>query len=146
MLARVTDTATISTWRRRALGAAAVALAVDGVGFGVLVPRGIASVARGDGVPTAFGFPTYGGGPFEDVGIPTTVPLLAGFLAFCVLQVVAAALVGWRRRSGAVLGLVLLPVGCVFWWGFALPLGPPLGVAAAALVVLGWPELGQTPR
>jgi hypothetical protein len=33
------------------------------------------------------GFPTYGGGPFEDAGIQTSVPLLVSFLLVCVGEV-----------------------------------------------------------
>jgi hypothetical protein len=118
-----------------------VALVVDGVGFGAFAPLPIASLARGGGIPLVFGFPTYGEGPFEDHGISTTIPLLIGFLAVCLLQVVAGVLVWRGRRTGAVLALVLLPVGAVFWWGFALPFGPVFGVVAVVLVVAGWTAL-----
>jgi hypothetical protein len=33
---------------------------------------------------------------------------------------------------------VLLPVELVFWIGFRLPFGPPLGAARTALVIVGW--------
>ncbi|MGH3474074.1 MAG: hypothetical protein ACRDOT_04090 [Aeromicrobium sp.] len=36
-------------------------------------------LARQGEVWTLFGFPTYGGGPFERMGISTTVPLMAAF-------------------------------------------------------------------
>ena len=35
------------------------------------------------------GFPAYGRGPFERYGLPTTVPLLLGFLALCLLECLA---------------------------------------------------------
>ena len=114
-----------------------MALAIDGIGFGVLVPFSIWSVASGRGVPNVFGFPTYGGGPFESSGIPTTVPLLVVFLVLCVGQVVAAWMVWRGGRAGAVLALVLLPPSAVFWWGFALPAGPVLGLLWAVLLLLG---------
>lgn len=128
-------------WRRVLLWGAGVALVVDGLGFGVFVPPAIASLARGEGVPTVFGYPTYGGGPFEDLELPTTIPLLLGFLAVCLVLAVVGVMVARRQRAGAVLALELLPVGALFWWGFALPYGPVLGVLAAVLIVLGWPAL-----
>jgi hypothetical protein len=126
------------TWYLRA---AAAALWLDGLGFGVLVPPAIASVAAARGVPTVGGFPAYGEGPFESAGIPTTVPLLALFLLICGVQVVAGALVWRGRRAGAVLALLVLLPSAVFWWGFALPVGPVLGALWAALIVLGRPAL-----
>jgi hypothetical protein len=110
---------------------------LDGVGFGVFVPLGIWSVSTGRGVPEAFGYPTYGGGPFEDVGIPTSVPLLLAFLLVCCLEVVAGRLLWDGRRSGALLALILVPVGAVFWWGFALPAGPVLAVVRTGLIGYG---------
>jgi hypothetical protein len=127
--------------RVRALRGAAGCLWLDGVGFGVFVPFGIWSVSTGRGVPEAFGYPTYGGGPFEDYGIPTSTPLLLAYLLVCGLEVVAGRLLWDGRRSGAVLGLALVPVGAVFWWGFALPAGPVLALLRCGLIGYGWPAL-----
>jgi hypothetical protein len=63
------------------------------------------------------------------------------FLVLCIGQIVASWWVWRRRRRGAVLALVLLPVSAVLWWGFALPVGAVLGVLGAVLIVLGWPAL-----
>src|SRR4051794_28124377 len=95
------------TW---ALRVAAVALLIDGLGFGVFDVFPIWSLSIGRGVPIVLGLPTYGGGPFESYGIPTTVPLLVLFLLLCIGQVVASWMVWCRRRGGAVLALVLLPM------------------------------------
>lgn len=133
-------------WRRPALRAAAVALAVDGIGFGVVVPPAVLAVAQGRGVPVVLGFPAYGGGPFEGYGLPTTVPLLTAFGVVCALQAAAAVLLWRRRPAGAVLALVSVALGGVFWWGFALPVGPVLGLLAVVLVLAGWPALAQGPR
>jgi hypothetical protein len=56
------------------------------------------------------GFPTYGGGPFEDVGIQTTVTLLGSFLLVCVAEVVAGFLLWGKKRTGGLLALPLLPL------------------------------------
>jgi hypothetical protein len=88
-----------------------------------------------------FGFPAYGGGPFELQGLPTTVPLLTGFLLICALE----GLAGWwlwsGQRRGAVLALVLVPFGAVFWWGFALPLPALFAAVRTVLILLDWPRL-----
>lgn len=114
---------------------------IAGLGFGVFVPLPIWSLSTGHGIPAVLGFPTYGGGPFESYGIVTTIPLLLLFLVVCVVQMVAGWMVWRGRRAGALLALFALLAGAVFWWGFALPAGPVLGVLGAALIVLGWPAL-----
>jgi hypothetical protein len=118
------------------LRTAAVLCWLLAAGFGLPDVFAIASVARGNGVWIFLGYPTYGDGPFEDVGIPTTVPLLVGFLLVAVAQVVVGVLLWRRRRSGVVGALVLLPFELAYWIGFALPLGPVLGLIRTVLVLL----------
>jgi hypothetical protein len=81
------------------------------------------------------GFPAYGRGPFERVGIPTTVPLLAAFLLVCILEAIAGFLLWRGSMAGAVLALVLLPLGGVFWWGFALPIPPIFALVWTVLIL-----------
>jgi hypothetical protein len=50
----------------------------------------------------AFGYPTYGGGPFERVVISTSVPLLSVFLLVCVVEVVTAWMLWHLQPFGAV--------------------------------------------
>ena len=118
--------------------AAAALLIFNGVGFGVFCIPAIRSVHAGRGFPIVFGFPAYGGGPFERVGIPTTVALLSAFLLICALEILAGALVWTGSRYGAVLALALVPAGAFFWWGFALPIPPVLAVIRAVLIVMSW--------
>jgi len=120
------------------LRVAAMFLWLNGVGFGVFCIPAIRNLLMGADIPIIMGFPAYGRGPFERVGIPTTVPLLAGFLLVCVLEVVAGLLLWGGSKVGAILALLLLPIGAVFWWGFALPFGPILGLISTILIILGW--------
>ena len=92
-------------------------------------------------IPIIMGFPAYGRGPFERVGIPTTVPLLAAFLLVCILEGVAGVLLWGGYKPGAILALVLLPVAGVFWWGFALPIPPIFALVWTILIILGWQTL-----
>lgn len=115
--------------------AAAVCSLVLGLGFGLPGAYGAWYYARHGEVWTFLGFPTYGGGPFERWGLPTSVGLLLGFAVVCAAEVVVGVLL-WRGAVSAPgLALVLLPVELVFWIGFALPVGPLLGLARTALVV-----------
>jgi hypothetical protein len=108
---------------------------VTGLGFGLPGVYGIEHLARNGTIARFLGFPAYGEGPFERVGIKTSVPLLSAFVGVCAAECVAGALLWRGRRSGAVLSLTLLPVESVFWLGFALPI-PPLFAAVRTGSVL----------
>ena len=106
------------------LRAAAVLAWVTGLGFGLPCTYAVWYFADRGEVWTFLGFPTYGGEPFEDIGIETMVPLLVLFLLVCAAEVAAGWLLWQHRRAGAMLALALLPLEFAFWIGFALPFGP----------------------
>jgi len=114
---------------------------IDGVGFGVFAVPAIVRVLQHRPVPVVFGFPAYGGGPFERVGLKSTVPLLATFLLVEILEVVAGVLVWNGSRAGAILGFALIPCGAFFWWGFALPIPPVFAVVRSILIGMSWSRL-----
>ena len=105
-------------WCLRVAGANGI---VNGLGFGGFTIPAMVSLGRGRGILYTFGNPTYGNGPFERIGVPTSVPLLAAFLAACLLQVVGGVLLLWPRRSGIVVSIAGLLLCAPFWWGFDLP-------------------------
>ncbi|MER7604967.1 hypothetical protein [Nocardioides sp. NPDC127503] len=116
---------------------AAVLSGLLSVGFGIPAAYGTYHFATHDGEVWMFmGFPTYGDGPFVDVGIPTTVLLLAGFTAVCVAEAVVGLVLWTRPRLGGWLSIALLPFELAYWWGFALPFGPIVGLARTAAVVM----------
>jgi hypothetical protein len=117
---------------RRGVGSVSLFL---GLGFGVPCVVGIRHFAQTGQVWTFMGFPTYGEGPFERIGVQTTTPLLVAFLAVCIAEVALAALVWTGAPYAVTLSYGLLPFELTFWIGFALPLGPPLGVARVALLL-----------
>jgi hypothetical protein len=123
------------------LRAAAVCLWITGLGFGLPCLPAIRGVLAGHGIPTVFGYPAYGRGPFERHAIPTTVPLLIGFLVVCTLECVAAWYLWSGHKPAAVLALALVPVGAVFWWGFALPFPPLFALARTLLILVSWRAL-----
>jgi hypothetical protein len=114
---------------------------VIAAGFGLFCFPAIRNLLIGRDIPIVMGFPAYGRGPFERVGIPTTIPLLVAFLLTCMLEAVAGILLWGGHRSSAVLALVLLPVGGVFWWGFALPIPPIFALIWTILFFLNWQAL-----
>jgi hypothetical protein len=116
----------------RAAGVLALLL---GLGFGIPGFIGARHFAQTHEIWQFLGFPTYGEGPFERAGIPTTVLLLAGFVAVCTAEVGLGALLlaGWGPALW--LSLVLLPFELAYWTGFALPYGFVLGTARAGLTI-----------
>ncbi|MDH4365095.1 MAG: hypothetical protein OEY70_13555 [Acidimicrobiia bacterium] len=109
---------------------------VAGLGFGVPCAWGIVHLARTGEAWTFLGCPTYGGGLFDRAGIETTVPLLLGFLVVCVIEVALAVMIWTGQAVAKTVGYVMLPIELMFWLGFSLPAGPPLGVARTILLAL----------
>jgi hypothetical protein len=91
--------------------------------------------------------PTVGGirlmgGPFESLGIDVLIVLGIIFVVVSATKILAAYWLWHSRMDGAVLGLILLGLSTIFWYGFALPLGPLLGIAELVLLMLVWRSLG----
>jgi hypothetical protein len=87
------------------------------------------------------GFTAYGGGSFERHGIQTSIQLLIGFLLVLALEIVAGWLVWGGSRAGAILSIALIPLGSVYWWGFALPFPPLFALVRTILLVMAWRSL-----
>jgi membrane protein implicated in regulation of membrane protease activity len=124
-----------AAWCLRVAGANGI---VNGLGFGGFTIPAMVSLGRGRGILYTFGNPTYGNGPFERIGVPTSVPLLAAFLAACLLQVVGGVLLLWPRRSGIVVSIAGLLLCAPFWWGFDLPFAWLNAAVLLAFLVLAW--------
>ena len=114
-----------------------------GLGFGPLGVYGTAYFARHGDVWYFMGFPTYGDGPFEAIGVPTSVALLTGFTVMCAAELLVGILLWKRRPAGLWLSLVLLPFEAGYWLGFALPVGPLLGAARTVAVVAAHPATAR---
>jgi hypothetical protein len=119
-----------------AMRVAAVLAWIPGLGFGAPCGYAIWYFVTHGRVWTFMGFPTYGEGPFEVIGIVTSVPLLSLFLLVCLVELAIGVMLWRRRRSGIVLGLALSPLEFVFWVGFALPVGYIVGPARAAVLLV----------
>jgi len=116
--------------------AAAVCSLALGLGFGIPCILGTLHFARTGEVWKFLGFPTYGGGPFEQIGLPTSVPLLIGFALVCLAEVAVGTMLVLDVPHAATASYLLLPAEFVFWIGFALPFGPPVGIARTILLLL----------
>lgn len=90
--------------------------------------------------------PTFGGihllgGPFEKLGINALIVAGIGFITVSALKILAAYWIWGSRKDGAVLELILLSLSAIFWYGFALPLGPLLGIIQVVLLAISWRTL-----
>lgn len=115
---------------------AAVLAWFSGLGFVVPALLGLRYFMREQTVWTFMGFPTYGGGPFERWGMPTSTGFLIAFAVVCAAELLVGFLLWAGRPVGHWLAIGLLPVEMFFWIGFALPVGPVLGLVRTVLVVL----------
>ena len=87
--------------------------------------------------------PTLGGirllgGPFEKLGIDSLIVAGMQYVLISGLKILAAYWLQNARMDGAVLELILLGLSAIFWYGFALPIGPLLGVIQIVLLALSW--------
>jgi hypothetical protein len=90
--------------------------------------------------------PTFGGirllgGPFEKLGIEALIVAGIGYIIVSALKILAAYWLWNTRMDGAVLEVILLGLSAIFWYGFALPLGPLLGIIQVVLLALAWSSL-----
>ena len=95
-------------------------------------------------LPTFMDLFTMYGGPWSARLEPSALGfLLVGFL----IVTLAAAWAAWRvwngSKTGAIIGLILLPVEAVFWIGFALPFPWLFGLTRAVCLAVAWKRLDQ---
>jgi len=87
-------------------------------------------------LPTTFAGIRALSGPFEALGIEAMVPAGLVFVVVSGLQLLAAYWIWNLRLDGVVLELILLGLSIPFWYGFALPFGPILGLPVLILLIL----------
>ena len=100
-----------------------------GTGFGLPCAFAIRYLAHTGEVWTFLGFPTYGGGAFERIGLHTSSALLVGFLLVCIAEVAVGVLLRAATPYAPAASYALLPFELAYWIGFALPFGLLLGLA-----------------
>ena len=90
--------------------------------------------------------PTMGGvrllsGPFESLGIDAMIVAGIVFVVVSAMKILAGHWLWNARMDGAVLGLILVGLSTIFWYGFELPIGPLFGIAEVVLLALVWRAL-----
>ena len=120
--------------------AASVLFYFDALAWGVGVVPPLYYAFTYKALPTIFGIRLMGG-PFESLGIDALIVAGIVFVVVSAFKGLAAYWLWNCRRDGAVLGLVLIWPSVIFWYGFALPLGPLLGIAEVVLLIVVWRTL-----
>jgi hypothetical protein len=80
-------------------------------------------------------------GPFERLGLDGLIVAGLVFIVVSALKIFAAYWLWNARLDGAVLEIILLGLSTIFWYGFALPFGPVVGMAQVVLLALAWGSL-----
>jgi len=80
-------------------------------------------------------------GPFESLGMDAFVVAGMLYLVVSALKIMAGFWLWNTRLDGAVLGLILVGLSAIFWYGFELPIGPIIGIAQVILLALAWSAL-----
>jgi len=91
-------------------------------------------------LPTVAGIKLLSG-PFAKLGLEGFIVAGLIFVVVSGLKLLAAYWIWHSRKDGAVLQLILLGLSTIFWYGFALPLGPIEGIAEVVLLALVWKGL-----
>jgi hypothetical protein len=77
-------------------------------------------------------------GPFEALSMDAFIVAGLIFVAISGLKFLATYWLWSLRLDGAILQLILLGVSAIFWYGFAVPYGPLLGIPQAILIAFAW--------
>jgi hypothetical protein len=91
-------------------------------------------------LPILVGIPLMEG-PFKKLGLDALIVAGIGYVIVSALKILAAYWLWGARMDGAILELILLGLSAIFWYGFALPLGPIVGVIQMVLLALAWRTL-----
>lgn len=91
--------------------------------------------------PTWMGIRLLDGGPFSRLNIDSIIIAGLLFIIISAFKLLAAYWLWHTKMDGAILELILLGLSAIFWYGFALPFGPPIGLAEVILIILVWGKL-----
>jgi hypothetical protein len=104
-----------------------------------VIPTLYYAFSRGH-LPVLAGIPLLAG-PFERLGLNNLIVAGIGYVIVSGLKILAAYWLWGARMDGAVLELIMLGLSAIFWYGFALPLGPLFGIVQVILLALTWGTL-----
>lgn len=115
-----------------------VSVVFDSLGwiFGFLLPVRYLFIHRS--YPTWLGIKLLDGGPFARLGMDAIMLLAITYIIINAFKLLAAYWLWQLRMDGVVLEIILLMICAGFWYGFALPFGPPFALIQIVLMILLW--------
>ncbi|MCW5850796.1 MAG: hypothetical protein KIT87_12040 [Anaerolineae bacterium] len=114
-----------------------VLIVLDALGWTLGVLPILRYALRRGELPMTFGFRALSG-PFEALGLNALIVAGLVYVAISLLKLLAAYWTWNLRLDGPILELILLAISAIFWYGFALPFGPVVGLPQILLIVLTW--------
>ena len=108
--------------------------------FGIFCLPAIRNLMSGREIPFVMGFPAYGRGRSSVLAFPPQFRCSRHFCSNAHWKGSPAGCSGWAQGWCA-LAVALLPLGGIFWWGFALPFPPLFAAIRTALIVFSWRTL-----
>lgn len=80
-------------------------------------------------------------GPIDALGIEALIVTGLMFVVVSGLKLLAAYWLWQGQMDGAILLIILLSLSAIFWYAFALPFGPLVGLIEVILLALVWQNL-----
>lgn len=96
---------------------------------------------RNSELPVVFGIVMLAGPFSERLGVNAAIAATVLWGVVNVLEMVTGYWLWKGRKQGGTLGLLLLPMGTIFWIGYALPIMLIIGPLRVFLIARGWETL-----
>jgi hypothetical protein len=96
---------------------------------------------RNGRLPVVFGIDMMAGPFSERFGVYRAIIAALPWAVVNVLEMLAGYWIWKSRKRGGALALVLLPLGAIFWIGYALPVMVLIGPLRVLLVAKAWKTL-----
>jgi hypothetical protein len=135
--------ATIPASRQRSGATTLAAILYCWFGLAFLVSSMLIAVytLRNGRLPVVFGIDMMAGPFSERFGVYGAIMAALPWGVVNVLEMLAGYWLWRSRKPGGMLALVLLPLGAIFWIGYALPVMVVIGPLRVLLLVWGWKTL-----
>ena len=127
--------------RSSAITTASILFLVFGLGILVVNVFVIAFMIQNRTFPIVFGIPLMGSSFTERLGMDFMIVASLLFQVACALEILAGYWLWKSDKRGGRLGLMLLPVGLLFWVLFQLPLPLIVGPLRVIALAVGWKTL-----
>ena len=127
--------------RNPAITTASILYLVLGLGTLLADIPVIAYMIQNRTFPVVFGIPLLGSSLTERLGMDFMIRASIVFEIVCALEALAGYWLWKSDKRGGRLGLILLPVGLLFWILFELPIFLVVGPLRAAALAIGWKSL-----